>query len=526
VIAFLALAAIAAPIFDVRQFGAVGDGKTMCTHAIQTAIDAAAAKGGTVEVPEGNFVTGTIHLKSNVKLHLDKGATLLGSIHLKDYERGLWRSLILAKDAKNVAITGEGTIDGRGEKVIQDVLRMVDTGEIKIPPKRWRPSEVDRTEVIEMTGCQRVRVEGVSLEHSSCWLEVYRRCSDVTVKGIRVDNKSYWNCDGIDICDCRNVLISGCDFDADDDGICLKSERPDARCENVTIENCKIRSSASAIKFGTASLGGFKHIRIHDIEVRDTFRSVVAFESVDGGILEDVVAERIKATNTGNPFFIRLGHRNLKAPVGRVRNIVLRDFDVQVPAGRPDEGYPFHGPEFAEPHNLCPASIVGHTEVPIENVTLERIHLRMAGGASTSVANRPVSQLDKVPERPSEYPEFSNFGELPAWALYIRHVKGLQIKDMTVTLDRSDYRPAFVADDVSDVSTFGIKVEGADKTPTFAVRSGREMRIGPGIRVQRPFPDGPASDLCRKGGRARLRLDPSASSYSLHSSGLQKKLPG
>ncbi|MFI5387194.1 MAG: glycoside hydrolase family 28 protein, partial [Fimbriimonadales bacterium] len=443
-------------VFDIRQFGAVGDGKTMATHALQSAIDDAAKAGGVVRIPAGQYLTGTIHLRSSVELHLEKGATLLGSAHLKDYDRGLWRSLILAKNAHNVAITGEGTIDGRGDKVIQDVLRMVDTGEIKIPPKRWRPSEVDRTEVIEMTACHGIRIEGVTLEHSSCWLQVYRRCSDLTVKGVHVDNRTYWNCDGIDVCDCLNVRIEDCDIDADDDGICLKSETRDSRCENVVIENCRVRSSASAIKFGTASLGGFRHIRIKGISVRDTFRSVVALESVDGGVLEDVVAEDVHAVNTGNAFFIRLGHRNLKAPVGRVRHITLRDFDVQVPAGRPDEGYPFHGPFFAEPHNICPASIMGHSEVPIEDVLLEQIKIRMPGGGKPSVAYRPIDKLDLVPERPTEYPEFSNFGELPAWALFARHVRGLRITGMTVEVDKPDYRPAFVADDVADVGVDGV----------------------------------------------------------------------
>lgn len=473
--------AIAASFFDVRQFGAVGDGKTMATAAIQKAIDEAAKAGGVVRIPEGQYLSGTIHLRSKVELHLDKGATLLGSAHLKDYERGLWRSLILAQGCHNIAITGEGTIDGRGDKVIQDVLRMVDTGEIKIPPKRWRPSEVDRTEVIEMTACHGIRIEGVTLEHSSSWLQVYRRCSDLTVKGIRVDNMTYWNCDGIDLCDCLNARVEDCDIDADDDAICLKSETRDSRCENIVIQNCRVRSSASAIKFGTASLGGFRHIRIKGISVRDTFRSVVALESVDGGVLEDVVVENVKAVNTGNPFFIRLGHRNLKAPVGRVRHITLRDFDVQVPAGRPDEGYPFHGPFFAEPHNICPASIMGHSEVPIEDVVLERIKIRMPGGGLPSVAYRPIDKLDLVTERPTEYPEFSNFGELPAWALFARHVRGLRINGMTAELDKPDYRPAFVADDVASVTADGVTVRGAE--PTFAVRAGRDLKVGPGVRV-------------------------------------------
>lgn len=475
VAAALALA-IQATVVDVTQFGAVGDGKTMCTKGIQRAIDTIGK--GTIRIPAGMFLTGSLHLRSHVELHLDKGATLLGSRFRKDYEKGLWYSLLIGDKLRDVAITGDGTIDGRGKALAQDVLRMVDTGEVKIPPKGWRPGVDDRAEIIELTGCHGVRIEGVTIQNGSSWVQTYRRCGDLTIKGIHVDSKTYWNNDGIDIVDCRNVLVADCDVDACDDGICLKSESRDGRCENVLIENCRVRSSASAIKFGTASQGGFRKVTVRGIRIRDTYRSCVALESVDGGILEDVLVEDVKATNTGNAFFIRLGHRNLRVPPGRVRRVTLRNFDVQVPAGQPDKGYPFQGPPFTEPHNVCPACIVGHEQVPIEDVLLERISIHMEGGGSASVAN---VALDKVPERPSNYPEFTSFGELPAWALYMRHVRGLKIKDMTVTLDKPDYRPPFVADDVASLTADPISVRGAEAV--FVVRSCRGVSLGAGVRT-------------------------------------------
>ncbi len=473
-----ALIALAFPgPIDIRDFGAIGDGTTMCTLAIQKAIDkAAAGRHGIVLVPAGRFLSGTLRLRSHVELRLEKDAVLLGSARRHDYEKGVWYALLLAQNLEDVSITGSGTIDGQGAALANDVLRLVRIGELKIPPKGWRPSELDRPEIIEMDSCRGVRIEGVTIKNSCCWVQTYRDCIGLDIKGIKVDSKTYWNNDGVDILDCKDSHVSNCDIDADDDGICLKSDRRETACEHVTVDNCRIRSSASAIKFGTSSHGGFRHIRISGIQVRDTFRSAVALESVDGGILEDVVVSNVKATHTGNAFFIRLGHRNLKAPVGRVRRVVLRNMDVEVPAGRPDEGYPFHGPEYTEPHNVYPSSIVGHPEVPIEGVLLENIRIHMPGGGSPQVASRPVEALATVPERVENYPEYSMFGELPAWALYVRHVRGLTIKGFTVSLDRADYRPAFVIDDASQVIGRQIGVTGAGK-PDFVVRHGRHVDV-------------------------------------------------
>jgi hypothetical protein len=455
----------------------------MGTAAIQRALDLAAKGGGVVLVPEGRFLTGTLHLPSHVEVRLAKGAVLLGSAHRHDYTKGVWYALLVAKDAEDVAIDGEGTIDGQGAALAQDVLHLVDTGEVKIPPKGWRPSELDRPIIIEATNCHAVRVEGVTLKNSVCWVQKYQNCVGLTIRGIKVDSKSYWNNDGIDIVDCRNVRVSDCDFDCADDGICLKSDTPGARCEDVTVGNCRVRSSASAIKFGTSSHGGFRRVRISGIRIRDTFRSCVALESVDGGDLEDVVVENVRATHTGNAFFIRLGHRNTKAPPGKVRHIVLRDFDVQIPAGRPDMGYRFEGPQFREPHNLEPASIAGLPQATIEDVRLEHIRIRFPGGGNAGIAYVPIGGLGKVPERPTEYPEFTMFGELPAWALYARHVRGIYLKDFTVGRDATDYRPAFVFDDVSNVLTENLTVTGADRSPRAVMRKVHRARLPRTVRA-------------------------------------------
>ena len=469
--------------FNVRDFGAVGDGVTLDTVAIQQAIDAAGKQAGTAEIPAGRFLSGTIHLRSHVNLHLDDGAVLLGSSKRKDYEKIIWYCLISANKVDDVMITGDGTIDGQGAELAKDVLHMVDTGEIKIPPKGWRPSELDRPELIEMNYCKGVYVTGVTLKNSCCWVQTYRECEDLFLTDLKIDSKSYWNNDGIDVLDCKRVRILLCDVDACDDGICLKSANPKSRCEDVTIANCKIRSSASAIKFGTSSLGGFKDIKVRDCEVRDTFRSVIALESVDGGTLDNIDVGFIKAVNTGNAFFIRLGHRTLTAPVGRVRNIWLHDMDVQVPLKQPDLGYAFKGPDIATPHNVMPSSIMGHLQFPIENVRLERIKVRYPGAGSSLVANAPVTALAKIPEYAERYPEFNMFGELPAWGLFVRHAKGITVKECSFTAAKSDYRPAIVLDDVINFNATKLLISDQSKATKVVMRNSKKVRV-PDLKVK------------------------------------------
>ncbi len=270
------LFALALAPINIRDFGAVGDGSSICTNAIQRAIDFAAIGHGVVEVPAGKFVSGTIHLRSRVELHLDKGAVLLGSPHRSDYEKGVWYAFVMAANVEDIRITGPGTIDGNGAIVSEDVKRMVHIGQLSIPPGRWRPSEIERPEVIEVTKCRNVKVDGIEIRGGSGWTEVYRDWVNLAVHGVRVNANAYWNNDGVDVVDCQNVHVSDCDINADDDGICLKSDDHKTACENVLIEHCRIRSSASAVKFGTASVGGFRHVRVRDIHVHDTFRSAVA----------------------------------------------------------------------------------------------------------------------------------------------------------------------------------------------------------------------------------------------------------
>ena len=458
--------------FNVVDFGAIADGKTLSTTAIQAAIDQAHQNGGgRVLLPEGRFLSGSIVLKSHVELHLSDNATLLGSTNPQDYVKlKRWKGLVMADHAENISITGHGTIDGQGAKLALHIDSLFYAGEIdsadyELPMKR--PLAPIRPQIIEMVHCKGIVVSGVTIQNGACWVSTYDMCEDMVIDSIRIDSDEYWNNDGIDLVNCKNVIVSNSFVNAADDGICLKSytyQRDGTEyCENIIIENCTVRSSASAVKIGTASYGGFRNVIIRNIKVYDTFRSAIALEAVDGGFLENVLVENITATNTGNAIFIRLAKRSKRFEPGTLKNVTIRNMTVEVPFERPDVAYKLQGPALPFFHNIFPASITGIPGHYVENVLLENIEIRYPGKGNPAYAIMPLWRLEQVPEQIGLYPEFSMFGELPAWGFYVRHVKGLTMKNIRLSIEEADYRPAMVFDDVQDLLITDLVVEGDDK---------------------------------------------------------------
>jgi hypothetical protein len=454
--------------FLISNYGSKGDGKTINTITIQKAIDAAFKnKGGRVVFPKGNFLSGTIILKNNVSLYFEEGAVLLGSTNPKDYPNMTFEgrpdspkkddnsqmALIIAHKANNISLKGKGTIDGQGLQLALNIDSLHHAG-IAVDPKynlrRNRPNETMRPKLFRFSQCENITIQGLKAGEASCWGLSFELCHNLVLDNLKIVNRSYWNNDGIDITDCKNVKITNCDINAADDGICLKSYYPGFYNDSVYISNCTIRSSASAIKFGTASFGGFKNVTIKDIKVFDTFRSAIAIESVDGAFIENIQVSNINAVNTGNAIFIRLGNRSGDKP-GMIKNISLKNIKVQVPFGRPDINYDLRGPEVDFFHNPFPSSIVGLKGHNVENVVLENIEINYPGRASKGMANIPLDRLDQIPEAAKDYPEFSMFGELPSYGFYLRHVNGISFKNIKLTLDHDDFRPAFVLDDVQDL---------------------------------------------------------------------------
>ncbi len=426
---FMSLSAISAHsqgIYDITKYKAKGDGKAVNTKAIQRAIDECSSKGGgTVWVPAGTFMTGCINLKDNVNLYLSNGAVLKATPELSEYDPKTM-ALVYIKGATNVSINGMGMIDGNGKNF------------------KFEEEGPNRPFVVLVEASRQVVIRDVKMYHSARWTLKLFDSDQVQVSGVTIYSHSNHNNDGIDI-DSRNVTISDCIIDSDDDGICLKSENPDRITENVTITNCIISSNCNFIKMGTGSFSGFKNIAItncvlkaaaetpfwkwHTIVkgVEDTISGIagIALEVVDGGMMDQVVISNISMTGVQTPIFMRLGNR--KNPVGSMKNVLISNIT-------------------ATANSMIPSIIAAVPGFHIENVTFRDMILRHKGGGTEEDVKR------QVPEQEAKYPENRMFGHsLPAYGLYVRHAKNITLDNIQFTLASDDVRPAIWLEDVNGV---------------------------------------------------------------------------
>lgn len=464
---FIAITAAAADHdYSITHFGAIADGVTINTRAIQTAIDKAAADGGgTVCVPPGRFVTGTIFFKSHIRLYLESGAVLLGSRDINDYpiticrfpsgsDRYVARAMIWGEDLENIAISGRGAIDGQGASFArnlvppqqyQELMRAAGRDSSRFFPE---PSYLNRPYMIRFISCRRVHIEGVTLQKPAMWLQHYLNCDGVTIRDVDLFSHGSPNNDLIDIDGSRNVVISGCRGDSDDDGITLKSTSA-ASVQNVVISDCIIRSRTNAIKAGTESSGGFQDIAITNCILKRSLMeggfsgraeglAGIALEIVDGGTLDRVTISNIAIEDMAAPIFLRLGHRarpfrvhQEKAAIGVFRNVKISHITA-IRAGR----------------NGC--SILGIRDRDIENVSISNVFIHFDGGGGTALAEA------EYPENDRDYPESTRYGDLPAYGFYCRHVDGLTLRDVELAYGLEEARPPLLFDDVKNLHLFHV----------------------------------------------------------------------
>jgi len=487
---------IQAKDYNILAFGAEPDGKTINTEIIQSAINRVSEEGGGKLVfPKGIFLTGSLQIKSNVHLYFEKGAILLGSTnpyHYRELEMpgrpetekkddNSQMALLVAYKADNISISGKGLIDGQGRTLGLNIDSLHHIGE-RVDPNydvyNARPNERMRPKLFRFSTCKNVTISGMELRHSSCWGLSFELCQNLKLDGVKVLNRAYWNNDGMDISDCRNVSITNCDVNSADDGICLKSYYPGYANDSIIISNCTIRSSASAIKFGTASYGGFKNVKIDNIKIYDTFRSVIAIESVDGAEIENIEVSNVVAKNTGNAIFIRLGHRGGEKP-GSIKNIYIHDMKLEVAFGRPDLDYDMRGPALSFFHNPFPSSITGIPGHMVKGVRIENVEITYPGRATKGMAYVPLSSLDRVPEQIKDYPEFHMFRELPSWGFYVRHAGDISFRNVMVKTKEYDYRPAYIFNDVQDVKMNNLSITKNNNEPQIILKdvSGEDLKV-------------------------------------------------
>ena len=455
-----------------QEFGAQGDGVSLDTEAIQAAVDHAAKTGSVLYFPAGRYLTGTVRLRSNLTMEISRQAILTGSADPADYpeipepsdptlkqKEHFLHALLFGDKVENVVITGHGTLDGNGARIYPEwcAAHFPDT-----PTKHLAPTF--RPVLIQLAGARNCEVNGITLTNSGSWTQSYVCCSGLRLEGLTVEAISAWNNDGIDLCDSRDVIIHGCRINCADDGICLKSSsRP---VENVVVSDCIVRSSASAIKFGTASAQGFRNITITNISIYDTARSGITLQIVDGGSLEQVTISNITMRNVGNAIYLRIGDRSRgnasHQNAGVLRQVSISNVVAEITGFDSDAAYPLRAPRPNPRPNPLPSIVAGLPGAVIEDVILSNIQLLYRGDLCAAGKVLPPERCAEVPESAGEYPEYDQFGELPAWGFYLRHVRGVVMRDISLRLEGEDLRPAIVAEDAGDLRLEGMNIKGPE----------------------------------------------------------------
>ena len=476
------------PVFNIKDFGALGNGTTVDSKPINDAIDAAVkVGGGTVYFPAGNYLSYSIRLKSNITLYLDQGSVLLAADSaaggkydepetgatnkFQDYGHSHWHnSLIWGENLENVSILGPGTIYGKGLSRGFYTNESWEKRGIHAGPYMW---EGGANKAIALKLCRNVILKDFTILYGGHFGILATGVDNITIDNLKMDT----NRDGMDIDCCFNVRIANCTVNSPyDDAICLKSSfalgyaRP---TQNVTITNCQVsgydlgtfhngtyqrknfnqvpdqEGPTGRIKFGTESNGGFKNITISNC-VFDYCRGL-ALETVDGALLEDVTITNITMRDIVNsPLFLRLGAR-MRGPadmqIGKLRRVLISN----VIAYNADA-------HFASLISGLPGNDI--EDVKLNNIT---IYYRPIDSPAAKIQG-------VVPEYEKVYPEPQKFGVLPAYGFFIRHAKKIELNGVNISYMGNETRPAVWLDDVRGIEFRNFKAQSTKGTPLFVLK--------------------------------------------------------
>ena len=454
--------------YNVKDFGAIPDGKTLNTKSVQSAIDKCSLNGGgIVQFDGGRYVLSTVFLRSNVTLEISENTEILGAESFYDYaphekiEYPLYQdashsyfhtAMFVGIDCENIRITGKGKIDMRSVWDEENVRQMCCRG----------------AKCISLKNCKNVEISGLEIYNATDLGVYFAGCENVEIFGLKM--RVY--IDGISPDNSKNVRIHDCDLETGDDGIVLKSSYTLGRldvCKDVHVYNCKVKSRCNALKLGTETNGGFENVLMENVDVYETRLAGIAIESVDGAIVDGVVMRNITMRNVNAPLFIHVGRR-MRGPVGReigkIKNVLLENITADGPYV-PYEVVSWNywsykaNDTWQEPWTLGNAAdfcdtdekntadsawqmtsnICGLKESPLENIALKDVKLTLDGGATEYERN--------VPEIAQAYPEVYVYGRiLPAKGIYFRYIKGLKLERVQINTKRFDVRQDVVLDSV------------------------------------------------------------------------------
>jgi polygalacturonase len=421
------------PLFDAHAYGATGNGTTDDTAAIQAAINAAAGTGGTVVLTGGTFLSGTLTLASNLTFYVDSSAVLLGTTNLAGYPTltpatgntqlsNCQHALLYANAVQNVTIIGGGTIDGQGDSF---------TG-----------VENTRPLLIWSVLSSNVSVRDLFLRKGPVWSLVTMETDNVVIDHVDVQS-NYITHDGIDIVDGSNITVSHVAVNAGDDAMCLKSGVRRG-IVGMTVTDSVFTGNnggSNGIKIGTATYGAFTNISIQDSWVKGVQYAAMAVESRQGSDIEGLSFQRIEFFGTGAAFFVYLAQQSTTHPIGDVPklgsidNVSFTDIIGTTAqwANSPSQG------------SLITGQIYNGMTYAITNLAFTRASVVFDGGATTVPAAPPEATAN-------QYPESNMFGDLPAWAYYLRHVTGVTFDTVTASASVADVRPMVATDDVSNMT--------------------------------------------------------------------------
>ena len=423
-------------VFTPEAYGYVPGEKA--TAPIQRAVDAAAEHGGIVLLGGGDYVSGTLVLRSGVCLEIRAGSRLLGSTDLRDYPEhrakrltvqdtsmGMHQSLIFAEGCSRVCLRGGGVIDGQGSPE-------------HFPGEETAQGTPGRPFLIRMIDCGRVHVAGLTLKNAACWMQNYLNCEDLLLEDLTVRNHANYNNDGMDVDGCRNVVIRGCRVSSGDDALCFKGAGM-RELDRVLVEDCDFYSACNAVKVGTDTQGDFRRVYVRRCRIGGLAEdpsglkhacadSGISLEMVDGGVLENFLFRDIRITRAWSPFFLRLENR------GRVR-----------------PGDPVPGPGtlrrvlFAqitgEENGPRGSYILGIPERPVKDIAFRGVLLRRQIPAQAALPESAFGDFRGC------YPDahmIDEVGAAPAFGLWARHVRGLTLSDFRVLPAGLDPRPALL----------------------------------------------------------------------------------